>query len=279
MSAEALQPWFAGLLDLALALQLGAWILRGHVPGGLPRLLLPASLGLLAIGLLGLLWMEAAAMSGTALDEAQVAIPTMLGQTGFGHMCLLAVLAWCGLLLAFLILNRLVAWLALAVFFCARAAMGHAMDQGWASYAIWVHALHIAAGAGWVGIVLLAAGLMRSAWSAAQLSAFAQCLSRVATLALVVVAASGAIDAWRMLAISGISFDDAYTQVLGAKLACVVLAVCMGAWNRWGVMPRLKQEVKAARRFAWVLLLEGAVLLAAMSLAAKLGTTMPPMVS
>lgn len=277
LSAEALQPWYAALLDLMLALQAGAWLLRKHVPGGLPRWILPAGLAMLGTCLIALLWSEAAVMGGTSMAEALPAIPLVLQQTGFGHMALVAGLAWCGLLAAWLADKRIVAWLALAVFCCSRAAMGHAMNQGWDSDALWIHALHIAGASSWAGCVFLAAGLIRMTWSPRECRTFAGHLSRVATLALAAVAASGVTDAWRMLGPGGIVLDDPYFRTLVAKLCCVALAIGMGAWNRWRVMPALACDAGAARRFALVLMAEGGVMLVAMVLAAKLGTSMPPM--
>jgi putative copper export protein len=93
---------------------------------------------------------------------------------------------------------------------------------------------------------------------------------------LIAVAVSGVVNAWRMLGDAGVSLGEPYTALLVAKLACVGLAVCLGAYNRWRVMPVLTEK-GAAGRFAAVLLIEGGVLLVAMLLAAKLGATMPPM--
>jgi putative copper resistance protein D len=223
-------------------------------------------------------------MSG-ADDVATIlqALPDVLTRTAIGAAANVACLAWCAIVAAFALRRRVaswakVAWCALAIVCIARAASGHANDAGWGSPAIWIHAVHIAAGGVWAGTVFLAAGLALSwrNWDVMRRQAFAQRISQAATLALIAVAISGFFNGWRMLGDAGISLHDPYTALLAAKLACVGLAVCLGAYNRWCVMPVL-MEKDAAARFAAVLVVEGAALLVAMLLAAELGTTMPPM--
>jgi putative copper resistance protein D len=282
-SVEALQASFAALIDIALALCVGGMLFRGFLAKGLAGSVLGPGLASMAVGLVGNLWAVAASMSGTEGAAVWQAVPLMLTQTAYGHAILLATLAWIVFIVALLLRQRFaiwskLAWVAFALACIARAASGHANDAGWGAYAIWVHALHIASGCIWAGTVFLAAGLAMSwrTWAVPQRMEFAQTISRVATFALVAVAASGAVNTWRMLGGAVFSLEDAYTRMLTAKLACVALAMAMGGYNRWRVMPAL-MEKGAAKRFAAVLLLEGAVLLAAMLLAAKLGTSMPPM--
>ncbi len=280
---EALQPCFAALIDLALAVCVGALLLRAFLPERVLMRVLRMALAAMAAGLSGSLWAGTASMSGAQDAAVWQAMPVVLMQTSFGHAALVASVAWCVLVAAFALRRRFVswggaAWCALATVCVARAATGHAMDAGWGSYAIWIHALHIAAGAAWAGTVLLAAGVAQSwrNWAVPQRLDVARKISQSATLALVLVAASGAVNTWRVLGEAGVSLGDPYTALLAAKLCCVGLALCMGAYNRWRVMPLL-MEKGAARRFAGVLLIEGVVLLAAMLLAARLGATMPPM--
>ncbi|HEX7640942.1 MAG TPA: CopD family protein [Burkholderiaceae bacterium] len=283
MGIEALQSCFAALTDIALAICAGGLLWRRFFVKELLAGALSIGLIAMAAGLIGGLWAEAAAMSGAEGVAVWQAVPLMLTQTAYGHAALLGASAWSLFLLAFLVRRRFAAWpigawCALALVCAARAASGHANDAGWGGYAIWVHALHIAAGCVWVGTVILAAGKALSwrSWAVPERVEFAEHISRAATLALVTVAASGAVNTWRMLGEAGISLRDDYTALLAAKLACVGLAMCMGGYNRWRVMPVL-MEKGAAKRFATVLLMEGAVLLGAMLLAAKLGSAMPPM--
>jgi putative copper resistance protein D len=280
---DALQSCFAALIDLTLAIAAGGMLLRAFIPHALFARVLGLCLAFTGIGLLGNLWAESASMSGAEGAAVWQAMPLVLAQTAYGHAALMAALAWTVSLVALLLRERLAAWpvvvwCALALVGIARAASGHAMESGWDSYAIWVHALHIAAGCIWAGTVFLSAALALSwhNWSVPQRLALAQKISSAATIALVVVAASGAANTWRMLGGTGIELDDAYTRLLAAKLGCVALAMGMGGYNRWRVMPALT-EMGSARRFTAVLLMESVVLAAAMLLAAKLGTTMPPM--
>ena len=280
---EALQPCFAALIDVALAVCLGGLLLRAFLPGAALARVFHVGLTAMAVGLSGFLWSGAASMSGTEGAAVWQALPVVLTQTSFGHAMLAACVAWCVFAAAFAMRRRVAfwssaAWCALAFVCVARAATGHAMDAGWGSYAIWVHAVHIAAGAVWAGTVFVATGLAQSwrNWAVPQRLEVAHKISHTATLALASVAASGVVNAWRTLGESGIALSDPYTALLALKLACVGLAVCMGAYNRWRVMPFL-MEKGVARRFAAVLLVEGLVLLVAMLLAARLGATMPPM--
>lgn len=282
-NAESLQAGFAALIDLALAICAGGLLFRRFLQRDMLSGVFSIGLSVMAVGLVGNLWAEAASMSGLDGKAVWQAVPTMLLQTEYGHATMFAGLAWCIFQAAFLLRRHLGMWPAaslcsLATVCVARAASGHAIDAGWSSYAIWVHALHIGAGAVWSGTVVIAAGKACSwrNWAVPERFEFAQAISRTATLALVSVAASGAVNTWRMLGKADIALHNTYTALLAAKLLCVGLAMCMGGYNRWRVMPVL-MERGAAKRFAAVLLLEGAVLLGVMLLAVRLGSTMPPM--
>src|SRR5271165_4395625 len=107
---EALQPCFAALLDLAIAICAGALLLRGFIGGAMLSRVLRLGLAALAFGLAGSLWVESASMSGMEGAAVWQAMPTVLAQTAFGHATLLAGLAWMLLLGVFLLRRRLAAW-------------------------------------------------------------------------------------------------------------------------------------------------------------------------
>jgi putative copper export protein len=280
---EALQPCFAALIDVTLAVLVGGSLLRVFIPRDTRAKVLGLGLAFMGIGQVGCFWAKTASMSGAEGAGVLQAMPVVLMQTAYGQAALVAGLAWIVTLFALLGRRRFAAWpkviwCSLVAVCVARAASGHAIDGGWGGYAIWVHAVHIMAGCVWAGTVFLAAGLALSwrDWAVPQRLELAQKISHTATCALVFVAVSGVVNTSRMLGSAGFMLNDNYTMLLAAKLACVGLAMGMGGYNRWRVMPRLTEK-GTAQRFAAVLLIESAVLSATMLLAAKLGTTMPPM--
>src|ERR1700761_1014353 len=140
---EALQSCFAALIDLTLAIAAGSMLLRSSISRDLLAKVFGLDLALTGIGLLGNLWAESAAISGAGGGAVWQAMALVLAQTAYGHAALMAAPAWAVSLVALLLRRRVAAWpvgvwCALALVGTARAASGHAMEGGWASYAIWV---------------------------------------------------------------------------------------------------------------------------------------------
>ncbi len=169
--------------------------------------------------------------------------------------------------------------LGVTVVAAAHADAGHAGANGfgWLLPTMTVHAL--ATGL-WAGAVLAAAlAVWRDVPHPIDGPRCGRRLSRVATAALAAVVVTGAASAWHGL---GGTFaplvpasGSAWGGLLDAKLALVGLAIGLGAFNRFAVMPSLPDS---SPRFARVLRVEAAVLLAVLVLAAWLANGEPPAV-
>ncbi|VVD74064.1 copper resistance D family protein [Pandoraea anhela] len=168
----------------------------------------------------------------------------------------------------------------------ARAGTGHAADAVTPWLAIGIHTLHVAAAAAWTGALLVAGCAIPGwrHWPVGARAAYGDRLSSVATLAMVVALVTGAFNAWRTLGENASLWFSAqnapYLAWLVTKLVLVACAALLGAWNRWHFLPRLALDTGETpfdtTAFARVVAVEALVLVMVMSLAAKLGTTMPP---
>jgi putative copper resistance protein D len=118
-------------------------------------------------------------------------------------------------------------------------------------------------------------------------AAYVRALSRSATVALAGIAITGAIAAWRGLGTIDNAVGNPYAATLLVKLALVLCAAALGGLNRFIVMPALLLQLRhtgvaqqgAGRRFALVLRIEAAFLVAALVAAAFLSATSPPAAS
>ncbi|WAL83221.1 CopD family protein [Pandoraea sp. XJJ-1] len=168
----------------------------------------------------------------------------------------------------------------------ARAGTGHAADAAVPWLAIGIHTLHVAAAASWTGALLVAGCAIPGwrHWPVGARAAYGERLSSVAALAMVVALVTGAFNAWRTLGETPSLWfapqNAPYFAWLVTKLVLVGIAALLGAWNRWHFLPRLALDTGETpldtTAFARVVAIEALVLVMVMSLAAKLGTTMPP---
>jgi len=168
----------------------------------------------------------------------------------------------------------------------ARAGTGHAADAATPWLAIGVHTLHVGAAATWTGVLLVAGCVIPGwrHWPVGARAAYGERLSSVATLAMFIALVTGAFNAWRTLGETPSTWFEPqnapYLAWLITKLVLVACAALLGAWNRWHFLPRLVLDTGETHldttAFARVIAIEALVLVMVMSLAAKLGTTMPP---
>jgi putative copper resistance protein D len=286
LAAGWMQPLFAGWLDMALAAAVGVAVLQAGVSSttaavrlaGIARL----ACVLLGIGLAAYLCAGTVAMTETGIADLPAALWLVLTQSHFGAMIWLALTAWIMLMMstfssAWQIRNS---WFVTGLlgFALARAATGHAADQGFASLSVLIHTAHVLAAAAWAGSVGICVLLTSdwSAWPPPQRSALAHRVSKIATLALLLVFGSGLLNVARTLGHASNPWASAYAWILLAKLCAVGIAAGLGARNRWYWLARLdRDQVAGANGFRLVLLVEAVVLLLVLALAAKLGTTMP----
>ncbi len=281
-----MQPFFAAWLDIALAGAVGVAVLRTAVspPNSSMQLARVARWAcmLLGIGLAAYLCAGTIAMTETGVANLPAALWLVLTQSHFGAMIWVALAAWTILMVA----TVSVAWpvrnslfvIGLVGFAFARAATGHAADQGFISFSVVIHTAHVLAATAWAGSVGICVLLTSdwSHWQLSQRSALAHRLSAVATLALLVVVGSGLFNVARMLGHASHPWDSVYAWILLAKLCAVAMAIGLGVRNRWYWLARLDRDQPAgAKGFRRVLLVEAVVLSVVLALAAKLGTTMP----
>ncbi|MBN4667716.1 CopD family protein [Pandoraea nosoerga] len=168
----------------------------------------------------------------------------------------------------------------------ARAGTGHAADAAMPWLAIGIHSLHVAAAASWTGALLVAGCVIPGwrHWPVGARAAYGERLSSIATLAMFVALVTGGFNAWRTLGETPSLWfatpNAPYVSWLGTKLLLVACAAMLGAWNRWRLLPRLALDAGEkpldTSAFARVVGVEALVLVMVMSLAAKLGTTLPP---
>ncbi|MFM0083506.1 MULTISPECIES: copper resistance D family protein [Paraburkholderia] len=236
-------------------------------------------------------WIHCALMSDSTLLEAGPAVQSMLAETGFGHAWLAgAVLMLCVALLSFVrtgnsSLISLAMGLALAGVALARSHTGHPVDAGAFSLPVWLDCIHLLAISAWVGLVLVTTYVVVPRFINAPGSerinsaAYIQSLSDAATLALIILFATGAYNGWRGVKAPSDLLESVYGQVLLLKLALVLVAAALGGHNRFFEMPRLLASLKSAssaspakylKRFAAVLHVESVVLAGVLIAAAVL---------
>jgi putative copper resistance protein D len=301
------QQAVTALLNLAVATSTGAsmsvlWLSRGSsgwAAQRLPGLRRCALAGLLValLASLSLLWLQAAAMAEVPITEAGPAVRAMLAETHYG-------VAWCFGTGALAVAATMAAFGrragrqlaamatlgALAVFWYSRSMASHAASEGDASLPLLVDWAHLALISLWIGEVIVA-GAVVMAGARPLLSddrrdraAYVSGLSSSATAALAGIFATGLFSAWHNMGGIDSLLSDAYGRLLLAKLALVGIAVLLGGFNRFIVMPpwlSLESTGRAPaawmpRRFQMVLQVEAVVLLAAMLIAAILAATSPP---
>jgi len=236
-------------------------------------------------------WIHCALMSESTLLEAGPAIGSMLAETSFGHAWLIgAGLMLCVVILSFIQAGKSIRfsvaiWLALGGVALARSNGGHPVDAGLFSLPVWADWVHLLAISAWVGLVLVTTYVVAPRFLNAPGServnsaAYIQSLSDAATLALVILFATGAYNGWRGVRSPGDLLESGYGQILLLKLALVFVAAVLGGHNRFFEMPKLLASLKNAsptsplkplKRFAAVLHVESVVLAGVLVAAAVL---------
>lgn len=249
------------------------------------------------LGLLGAVWLQAAVMGESTLLQAGPTAWVLLRDTHFGHV---AMAGWAaGFVVAaaswraqdFGPLRLWFIALGLAALFWSRSAVSHAGSQGDVSVDVAIDIVHRVAACLWVGVVLVAASLQWPAIGASgrqrlDAARWVAALSSAATLALGVVLLSGALRIWRSdIDLMSMIRSD-YGVALYWKLALVAVAVALGGFNRFRVLPVLFRDLHAAsegadvqpwrQRLTMVLRIEALVLVLVLLAAAVLASAEPP---
>jgi copper transport protein len=152
------------------------------------------------------------------------------------------------------------------------AAAGHAAAGGSRSVQVAVQSAHLAAVGVWIGgLIALLLGV-RGAPSSLKASAVRR-FSTVAAVALLVVAATGAVRAVRQVSSWGDLVSTGYGRGVLAKGALILGIAAFGAMNRWRSVPAAATDLGRLRRTSRG---ELALAAAAVAVAALLGTLAPP---
>lgn len=146
------------------------------------------------------------------------------------------------------------------------ALVGHTRAYEPVSLLVLTDALHLSAGAVWLGGLVGLAVVLPSLAGRERDSALV--LSRFSTVAaglLAVLAGAGALMGWRILGSWSGLVDTTYGRLLLVKVAIALLVGGVAAWNRYRLLPRVSAGPHEARRRATyavrrVVLLEGALL-------------------
>jgi len=288
--------WIVGILAARFWLSSSGepWI--GEVRGDLRLALTVAGLFGLVAALFSL-WSEAATMAETPFFETGPAFLEMLKSTHYGHagivvmvsMVLIAMLQSLSMASAW---GRV--WLALpTVLLClaaaARVSIGHAFEHGPFSLAVAIEYLHLLMMSLWAGSVLVSARVVLPALLAFEQSItetrvrYLTSLSDWATVALVLILASGLYNGYRVLGNVDNLVGNDYGYVVLAKVALVFVAAALGGFNKFIGLPRalslsLAQESshRALKTVTGVLQIESVVLTLVIIAAALLTTNAPP---
>ncbi|GAA3195286.1 copper resistance CopC/CopD family protein [Dactylosporangium siamense] len=178
--------------------------------------------------------------------------------------------------------RRVTAVAAAAIAVMAPALVGHTRAASPELLAIGADALHLVAGGVWLG-GLAGLALTLPALSSRGVTA-AEVLARFSTVAagiLAALVATGSLLVWRILGSWTALVDTSYGRLVLAKIAVVLTALAIAAWNRWSLLPRLKRAPNTTSRQARTrpvvraTAVEGAVLVVALLLTGFLVDTSP----
>jgi copper transport protein len=200
--------------------------------------------------------------SGVAVGAAALGVPLAgayqqgLGMEGLtdsaaydlslvGDDVLVLVLQAVGLLAALLLRERRVwATAAVAVAVWSPALVGHTKAFEPVPLLVVTDALHLSAGAIWLGgLVGLALTLPAIRGRRRDAVAVVARFSTVAAGVLALLAATGTVMGWRIIGSWDGLFGTTYGRLLMVKVGIAVVVVGIAAWNRWRLLPRMSGAV------------------------------------
>ncbi|TAJ80819.1 CopD family protein, partial [bacterium] len=208
---------------------------------------------LLLIGL-GDLVLRSQMISGQPWEEIWLFLPAVLFKSHFGKVWAARTFLLCvlGVVSITKIQGRITKGVAIAagtLLLLTASLSGHAADSGDLSLAVLVDWLHLLAVSAWTGglfflALLLRKRIMLSRPEPTSPSALITSVKRFSTLAgicVVLILATGSYQAWHR--VGGISalLQTSYGQILGVKLVLVISLLCLGALNRYRILPELSQ--------------------------------------
>ena len=253
------------------------------------------------VAMLALWWLQAASMSEAADLAVGAAAWTLLKDTHLGHAWVAGFIGWSFAAWAArsadrngaqipLPLRRPLAAAGLAAFVWSRSVVSHAGSQGDWSGHVAVDWLHLALVSLWLGIVLVAAATKLPAVASPKddgmaVARWVACLSSTATVALVGIVLTGAFKTWSSVPSIGALWPSDYGLLLLVKVGLVLVAVALGGYNRFWVLPSLCLDLGSAdghapvhwrRRLGLAFRIEAVVLVLVLIAAAALSGAEPP---
>jgi putative copper resistance protein D len=243
------------------------------------------------------LWLAAAAIGNTAPWRAGDAFSALLATTAFGHAGLVGIAILLLLGTAQLVyekfyrrrLNDLLSGALLLAFILSRVTVSHAAESGLASLPAMIDCLHLLLASSWLGLVMISAWLVlpnpefQRKSDRREMNNYLASLSRTAAISLGGIVLTGAYNAYRGLGTPHNLVSTSYGLVLSGKFCLVLLAIGMGAFNRFIGFPavvspiaREKSLLPAMWRVMTVLRVESVVLLGALAMASVLSSEAPP---
>lgn len=170
-------------------------------------------------------------------------------------------------------LTRVSLWLALALLaVAAPATAGHASGLGDHSLAIVASVTHAITASLWLGGVL-ALGI--AIWrGGAQIAIATRRFSKIATTALVLLAASGVLNAYVRLAEPSDLFTSGYGRLVVAKTVLLIAVIAVAIYLRRRLLPTISAANRALP-FLRVVLIEAAIMACAAGLGVALTQTAP----
>ncbi|HAT32232.1 MAG TPA: copper resistance protein CopD, partial [Janthinobacterium sp.] len=232
------------------------------------------------------LYAATAVMAGIGLREARSMFWMMLSTTDYGHAGCIAIAA---MIVLFAIrlrggtgrMSDIASGLTMAVFAVTRASMGHAGEGGFWSVALAVESVHFVGIGIWTGAVFVSAYFILSPARVASFAAgltdrYLERMSRAALWAVVAIVGTGTYNAWhRVDSVDGLTHSN-YGATLLVKIALVVGAIGLGAYNKFFGLPAAARSARGFAIVRGVLQAESVLLLGALAAAAILGTQQAP---
>ena len=307
-TAISAMTWATVMLNLGFALLVGALLTRWQTTKATSdwsrlrhrslRRTIFFSIGTMLAAMIAVLIAETATMADVPLRETLPAIPSVLLSTHFGQAWIagagfIVLVALSQLMGTITPLRYLIGAIGLIGFATTRSLVSHAVAAGAVSWPVAIETTHLLLISVWLGEVIVAGMIMLSAACGPHRDDRRDCsrylaqLSTSATFALIGIVATGVINAWRGLGSPVHLLDDMWGMILLTKLIGVVVAVLLGALNRWRIMPKLLLHLQSSslvavsdqRRFVSVLRIEMIVLMAVLFAAAVLSQSAPPALS
>lgn len=232
-------------------------------------------------------------LSDLSYGQLWPVLPTVLAHTHYGHIWIVRITAvavawgvwWLDRTGAGQRRWSIVMAMVMAVIAFTRSATGHSADQGDFTVLEIMDWLHILASSAWAGGVvaftlILLNGLMGNSAMTLHFNLLAHRLSRLATIAVLVVLMSGAYNTWQKLLTIDALWETQYGQHLLWKISLVGVMLGLGAANRFLHLNKLpvnaSGEATAQNMFRRFLSIETLAALAVFIAAAILINTLPP---